>query len=176
MVSEDSCSPFPVGDGSLLTFPQRVHVETPPLTSASRTPRGTPYTCPLWGQTLSLLSGSSSWKQNCLGWTTHCTEFNSAEFRVQRARVSLGPSEQAIPFPLTNSACPASFHTPASLQDAKGGLAPLTSSSLIIMNQSIFSHLVGVWVSSSRELSLRVLCLPVYCVFSFWFIGISCIF
>ena len=166
MVSEDSCSPCPVGDGSLLTFPQSVRVETPPLTSASRTPRGTHYACPWWGQMLLLLSGSSSWKQNCLGWTTRCAEFNSAEFRVQRARVSLGPSEEASPFLLTNSACPASFHTLASLQDAKGGLAPLTSSALIIMNQSIFSHL-GIWVSSSRELSLRVLCLPVYCVFSF---------
>lgn len=119
---------FKVGNGSSLTFPQSVHVETP-SSAVSMLDAG--------GDTLHLSPWSlCSVPGNRIAWVgrrTHA-ELNSAEpVSCPKGSVySWIPSEQAIPLScLSTSARPASFHTLASLPDAKWGLAPLTFSPLI---------------------------------------------
>ena len=157
-----------------LPFPKASMFRLPPALS----PHGA-----LWEDTpyMSLtFSALCPWERNCwVRWHT-CTKFNSAEPVSSPKGCEHPGTLQDKPFSfsyLSVSACASSFQILASLLEAEWDLLLLTFNSLIINEREHFFHiLLAFWVSPSCELSLHVLCLPAYCVFSFWFIGISCIF
>ena len=119
---------FTVGNGSLLTFPQSVHVETPSRLSARWMPRQTHYVCPSW----SLCSLFQGTELPGLDDAHTLSLTQQSQFRVQRPLCVPGPLRTShSPFLLTYQRSSSQLSHTCRLQDAKLGLALLTFSPLI---------------------------------------------